>query len=69
MSETTTQNDKIEQAYIAAFDRVLAALKAIEERIYDTMPPPDNFDGDLTWGNVADMLRIASQVEGIVNNE
>jgi hypothetical protein len=69
MSATTTSTEKIEQAYLEAFERVMAALKAFEQRIYDTMPPPQNEDGDLNWADVGEMQRLASQVEGINNNE
>ena len=48
--------------YLAAYYRVMNAILAIQNAIHD-MPAPES-DG-VTWGSVADMQRIATDLENI----
>ena len=52
----------IEKQYQAAYRRALSALTVIDSDIHD-MPAPES-DG-VNWGSVADMQRIASDLESI----
>jgi hypothetical protein len=60
-------NTKQETAYIAAYDRAIAALEAITNDIHDG-PAPDG-QVAITWANVADMARFARQLEEICGTE
>ena len=48
--------------YLAAYYRAMNAILAIQNAIHD-MPAPES-DG-VTWGSVADMQRIATDLEQI----
>ena len=52
----------LEEQYQSAYRRAMAALQAIDAAIHD-MPAPES-DG-VTWGSVADMQRIATDLENI----
>ena len=52
----------LEEQYQAAYRRAMNALKAIDEAVHD-MPAPES-EG-VTWGSVADMQRIATDLEAI----
>ena len=54
----------LEEQYQAAYQRAMRALKAIDEAVHD-MPAPES-DG-VTWSSVADMQRIASDLEQITS--
>ena len=52
----------LDEQYQAAYQRAMRALKAIDEAVHD-MPAPES-EG-VTWGSVADMQRIATDLENI----
>ena len=52
----------LDEQYQAAYQRAMAALKAIDAAIHD-MPSP--VSESLTWSTLADMQRIATDLEQI----
>ena len=52
----------LDEQYHAAYRRAMKALEAIESAIHD-MPAPES-EG-VTWGSVADMQRIANDLETV----
>ena len=58
-----TSQEKAESAYLEAYKRAMQAIRDIESMLHDHPAP----EGDLVinWGNVGDMLRIASELEDI----
>ena len=68
-ADSTPQNLKnnnpdmnIDDEYLAAYYRAMNAILAIQNAIHD-MPAPES-EG-VTWGSVADMQRIATDLETI----
>ena len=54
-------NDNVQIAYAAAYERVQAALMKLNDAIHD-LPAPDG-DGNLDWGHVGTMNKIAADIE------
>ena len=52
----------LDEQYQAAYQRATRALKAIDEAVHD-MPAPES--GGVTWGTLADMQRIMTDLEQI----
>jgi hypothetical protein len=55
-------NDNVQIAYAAAYERVQAAIMKLNEAIHD-MPAPGSDDGNLDWGHVGTMNKIAADIE------
>ena len=53
-----------EKSYLKAYNRAMAALRAVENLIHD-QPAPEG-DIQIHWGHVGDMNRIASALESIL---
>jgi hypothetical protein len=58
-----TNQQRIQAAYLAAYQDAMARLKNIERKIHD-MPAPDS-EIALDWGRVGDMSRIVEQLSEI----
>lgn len=54
----------LQEQYLAAYNRAMRALDAIQDAIHD-MPAPES-DG-VTWSSVADMQRIVHDLEQITS--
>jgi hypothetical protein len=57
-----TNQERIEAAYTANYQAAMSAMRAITESIHGMIAPESEF---LKWGHVADMSRIASDLEAI----
>jgi len=55
---------KATAAYLEAYYRAMKALTDVENMIHDN-PAPEG-EVEIHWGNVGDILRIASELEDIL---
>ena len=58
---------ELETKYLAAAQRALAALRAVENKIHD-MPAPCG-EIPINWGHFGEMMRIVHNLEEIANLE
>jgi hypothetical protein len=59
-------NPQLDAAYLTAYNRLMTAMKAMEEKIHDA-PAPES-DG-VTWGHVGDFEYLASKIEELVTGD
>lgn len=58
-NETMDQETRQQKEYLIAYNRAIAAINAIKDALHE-MPHPHN---DITWSDVANMLRYANVAE------
>ena len=59
-----SENQQSADAYFAAYDRAMNALRNIRAALH-YMPAPEG-DAEINWGHVGDMNRIAEELEEIL---
>ena len=58
----TTNAERLPGEYLACYNRAMKAMQAITDAIHD-LPAPES--ESITWGSVADMDRIANDLEAV----